>query len=83
MMPNHFVSESIKFMDKGQYVVADEFEIEGIKYVQFKDESQMPMIMNLMAKDLSEPYSIYTYRYFIHNWPNLCFLVTFHSIPSS
>jgi peptide alpha-N-acetyltransferase len=21
---------------------------------------------------LSEPYSIFTYRYFLHNWPNLC-----------
>ena len=46
-----------------------------IKYVQYRDESQMPMIMQLIAKDLSEPYSIYTYRYFIHNWPYLCFLV--------
>merc|ERR1712113_389366 len=24
--------------------------------------------------DLSEPYSIFTYRYFINNWPDLCFL---------
>merc|ERR1712073_133074 len=24
--------------------------------------------------DLSEPYSIFTYRYFINNWPELCFL---------
>lgn len=30
--------------------------------------------MKLIQKDLSEPYSIYTYRYFIHNWPKLCFL---------
>jgi len=34
----------------------------------------MPDIMRLIQKDLSEPYSIYTYRYFIHNWPKLCFL---------
>nr|CAG4642552.1 EOG090X07BN [Evadne anonyx] len=34
----------------------------------------MPDIMRLIQKDLSEPYSIYTYRYFIHNWPMLCFL---------
>nr|CAG4635487.1 EOG090X07BN [Artemia franciscana] len=34
----------------------------------------MPCIMKLIQKDLSEPYSIYTYRYFIHNWPRLCFL---------
>ena len=22
---------------------------------------------------LSEPYTIYTYRYFLHQWPKLCF----------
>ena len=36
---------------------------------------QMPPIVALIEKDLSEPYSIFTYRYFINNWPNLCFLV--------
>ena len=30
--------------------------------------------MGLIEKDLSEPYSVFTYRYFIHNWPHLCFL---------
>jgi peptide alpha-N-acetyltransferase len=36
---------------------------------------QMPPIVRLIERDLSEPYSIFTYRYFINNWPNLCFLV--------
>jgi hypothetical protein len=36
---------------------------------------QMPAIVALIERDLSEPYSIFTYRYFINNWPNLCFLV--------
>ncbi|TMW54184.1 hypothetical protein DOY81_000768 [Sarcophaga bullata] len=31
-------------------------------------------IMRLIQAELSEPYSIYTYRYFIYNWPKLCFL---------
>ncbi|NXU93777.1 NAA30 acetyltransferase, partial [Xiphorhynchus elegans] len=47
-----------------------------IRYVQYESELQMPDIMRLITKDLSEPYSIYTYRYFIHNWPQLCFLVS-------
>ena len=34
----------------------------------------MPAIRELIARDLSEPYSIYTYRYFINSWPNLCWL---------
>ncbi|KAK0090843.1 hypothetical protein PV325_000009 [Microctonus aethiopoides] len=45
-----------------------------IEYVSYTSEIQMPDIMKLIQKDLSEPYSIYTYRYFIHNWPKLCFL---------
>lgn len=47
---------------------------DDVKYVSYKSELQMPDIMRLIQKDLSEPYSIYTYRYFIHNWPKLCFL---------
>jgi len=45
-----------------------------VTFVNYESEKQMPAIMTLIQKDLSEPYSIYTYRYFIHNWPNICFL---------
>ncbi|KAG1296717.1 hypothetical protein G6F66_003232 [Rhizopus arrhizus] len=45
-----------------------------IEYKQYESELQLPSIIHLIENDLSEPYSIYTYRYFIHNWPNLCFL---------
>lgn len=53
-----------------------------VYYVSYASELQMPDIMRLIQKDLSEPYSIYTYRYFIHNWPKLCFLVSqlFHTV---
>lgn len=47
-----------------------------VVYISYESEHQMPDIMKLIQKDLSEPYSIYTYRYFIHNWPHLCFLVS-------
>lgn len=30
--------------------------------------------MELIDRDLSEPYSIFTYRYFVAQWPTLCFL---------
>ena len=53
--------------------------INGISYVRYKDETQMPAIMHLITKDLSEPYSIYTYRYFIHNWPHLCYLAMYET----
>lgn len=55
---------------------ANKEDDQSIEYVQYQSELQMPMIMKIIQKDLSEPYSIYTYRYFIHNWPNLCFLVS-------
>lgn len=45
-----------------------------VSYHIYENELNMPDIMRLIQKDLSEPYSIYTYRYFIHNWPNLCFM---------
>nr|CAG4651022.1 EOG090X07BN [Simocephalus serrulatus]SVE94276.1 EOG090X07BN [Simocephalus serrulatus] len=51
--------------------------VEKVTYVQYQSELQMPDIMRLIQKDLSEPYSIYTYRYFIHNWPMLCFLAMY------
>jgi hypothetical protein len=50
---------------------------KDITYVPYSSELQLPGIMSLIENDLSEPYSIYTYRYFINNWPNLCFMVCF------
>jgi hypothetical protein len=53
---------------------------ENIKYSEYNSELQLPDIIRLIENDLSEPYSVYTYRYFIHNWPNLCFLVNLYII---
>ncbi|CAM9403681.1 unnamed protein product, partial [Hapterophycus canaliculatus] len=46
----------------------------AIRLVQYQDERQLSDIMSLVDRDLSEPYSIFTYRYFLHNWPGLCFV---------
>ncbi|CAO3573328.1 unnamed protein product [Mortierella alpina] len=45
-----------------------------IEYVQYESEHQLSGMMSLIENDLSEPYSIYTYRYFLHQWPKLSFL---------
>ncbi|ORY79394.1 acyl-CoA N-acyltransferase [Protomyces lactucae-debilis] len=45
-----------------------------LELIPYKDETQLPTIIALIADELSEPYSIYVYRYFIHQWPELCFL---------
>ncbi|XP_062514030.1 N-alpha-acetyltransferase 30-like [Corticium candelabrum] len=49
-------------------------DINGITYVTYSDETVLGEITRLMSRDLSEPYSVYTYRYFIHGWPKLTFL---------
>ncbi|TDL27177.1 acyl-CoA N-acyltransferase [Rickenella mellea] len=45
-----------------------------IVYRTYVGESDLPHIMALVQNELSEPYVIYTYRYFLHQWPNLSFL---------
>lgn len=44
-----------------------EKEIE-IRYTQYKGEIEIPIIMNLVDTELSEPYNFYTYRYFLMDW---------------
>lgn len=45
-----------------------------IVYRPYIGESDLPHIMSLVQTELSEPYVIYTYRYFLHQWPQLAFL---------
>ncbi|KFD62096.1 hypothetical protein M514_25698 [Trichuris suis] len=47
---------------------------QNIRLESYNGEHQLPGIMQLVSRDLSEPYSIYTYRYFVCNWPSLCFV---------
>ncbi|WAR19206.1 NAA30-like protein [Mya arenaria] len=66
--------KSLNMLGAGDTLTVEQDISNGIEYVVYESELQMPDIMRLITKDLSEPYSIYTYRYFIHNWPKLCFL---------
>lgn len=48
----------------------------NISYIQYDislEPKYLPQMRALIAKDLSEPYSIYVYRYFLYQWPELCF----------
>lgn len=45
-----------------------------IQYGQDKEAEYLPAIRQLISKDLSEPYSIYVYRYFLYQWGDLCFM---------
>ncbi|CAL1372990.1 unnamed protein product [Linum trigynum] len=53
------------------------FDASEIEYVSYAGEHHLPLIMSLVDQELSEPYSIFTYRYFVYLWPQLCFLA-FH-----
>jgi N-alpha-acetyltransferase 30 len=43
---------------------------------RYAGERELPAIMALMAAELSEPYSIFTFRHFVDGWPELCFVVS-------
>eukprot|EP01025_Chloroclados_australasicus_P017507 TRINITY_DN1893_c0_g1_i3.p2 TRINITY_DN1893_c0_g1~~TRINITY_DN1893_c0_g1_i3.p2 ORF type:complete len:199 (-),score=24.24 TRINITY_DN1893_c0_g1_i3:521-1117(-) len=55
--------------------MAVEVSDEVFQFKQYGGESDLGHVMSLIDNELSEPYTVFTYRYFLHNWPNLCFLV--------
>lgn len=54
-----------------------------ITYVSYGGEQHLPLVMSLVDAELSEPYSIFTYRYFVYLWPQLTFLVRARSLSSA
>lgn len=40
-------------------------------------------VMKMISDDLSEPYSIFTFRYFLTNWPELCLYAERDGRPSA
>ena len=49
-----------------------------IGFRAYKDESELCLVQGLIEQELSEPYSVFTYRYFVNQWPKLCLLVCAH-----
>lgn len=50
---------------------------DDLRYIQYdssRENEYVPAMRRLISKDLSEPYSIYVYRYFLYQWGDLCFL---------
>ncbi|RLN93279.1 hypothetical protein BBJ28_00012582 [Nothophytophthora sp. Chile5] len=45
-----------------------------VTFSSYQGEKQLAELVKLIDKDLSEPYSIFTYRYFLYNWPQLSLL---------
>eukprot|EP01064_Diplonema_japonicum_P009738 TRINITY_DN17197_c0_g1_i1.p1 TRINITY_DN17197_c0_g1~~TRINITY_DN17197_c0_g1_i1.p1 ORF type:complete len:241 (+),score=53.59 TRINITY_DN17197_c0_g1_i1:39-761(+) len=50
-------------------------ETQYVEYMQYSSIDELQDIIDMMSADLSEPYPVFTYRYFIDNWPDLCWLV--------
>lgn len=50
-------------------------KLRYIKYDHSLEAEYLPAIRALISKDLSEPYSIYVYRYFLYQWAHLCYMV--------
>lgn len=46
----------------------------SFRFTQYQSERELPLIAGLIEKELSEPYLVYTYRFFLNQWPSLCWL---------
>ena len=45
-----------------------------VRVETYRNEEDLKDVIRLIEKELSEPYHIYTYRYFLNAWPELSFL---------
>ncbi|OBA22937.1 acyl-CoA N-acyltransferase [Metschnikowia bicuspidata var. bicuspidata NRRL YB-4993] len=59
-------------------LAAVDFIEDGFRFYSFDPASapQFQAIARLIDVHLSEPYSLYVYWYFFHEWPQYCFLVS-------
>lgn len=52
----------------------DTSPLRYVRYDSSRENEYVAAMRQLISKDLSEPYSIYVYRYFLYQWGDLCFL---------
>jgi hypothetical protein len=52
-------------------------ELRYLQYEHALEKKFLPSIRALISKDLSEPYSIYVYRFFLYQWGELCYMVIY------
>lgn len=77
---NHFdISHNSKNQIKEETKIIlenDKFlkEIDNIVYKTYPGEHLINEIINLMSEELSEPYPIFTYRYFLNESPEACIM---------
>ncbi|KAK9592745.1 N-alpha-acetyltransferase 30 [Aspergillus fumigatus] len=49
-------------------------DLRYVRYDGSRESEFVSAMRQLISKDLSEPYSIYVYRYFLYQWGDLCFM---------
>lgn len=57
---------------------AADFDLASVRYERYdpnKEVTQLEAIRSVVSTGLSEPYSIYVYRYFLYQWGDLCYMV--------
>lgn len=54
-----------------------------IRYDAALENIYVPAMRSLISQELSEPYSIYVYRYFLYQWGELCYLAMDKSRPDN
>lgn len=64
---------SLPLSETGKLIQSNPDNITFVQYDISLEQKYLPQMRGLIAKDLSEPYSIYVYRYFLYQWPELCF----------
>lgn len=73
------VPTDLKPSEVGKLIQTSSPNIAYIQYDISHEPKYLPQMRALIAKDLSEPYSIYVYRYFLYQWPELCFFAVDNS----
>ncbi|GAA5847906.1 hypothetical protein JCM9279_003485 [Rhodotorula babjevae] len=56
-------------------------DADPISYRAYQGEEDLGAITKLVDEELSEPYNLYTYRYFLDEWPHLCFFACSNGEP--
>lgn len=73
-------AEDAAAVDPSQPTKKTASNLHYASYGSEKESPFLPAIKQLISKDLSEPYSIYVYRYFLYQWGELCFMVSYPSV---
>lgn len=81
--PTSFQSQALRFyLHLSAYIAHDAAamtqdapsDLRYVRYDSARENEYVAAMRQLISKDLSEPYSIYVYRYFLYQWGDLCFL---------